>query len=297
MYPSNQIFPATIVLLGALSGCSTTPPHNAMLEQAANEYRIAQGSSRTSELAPAEMAQATAALSMANEASIRSAPNDEVTHLAYLAKQRVAIAREVALQKQAEESVTNARSDRESMRLAARTNEADDAQRRAASAQQQAALSDQQAVASQNMAAETQARNVALEAQLRDMNAKQTSRGIVITIADVLFDTNEAALKASGWRQIDKLVNFLNQYPQRRVLIEGFTDSSGSAEHNQVLSSRRADAVRARLVDMGIAPSRVQIRGYGEADPVASNANAEGRQLNRRVEIVLSDDNGNITPR
>ncbi|HEX5311971.1 OmpA family protein [Aquabacterium sp.] len=297
MNPTNQIFTATMVLLGALSGCSTAPPYNAMLEQASNEYRMAQGSSRVSELAPAEMAQATAALSLANEASMRSAPSEEVTHLAYLAKQRVAIAREVASQKQDEENVANARSARESMRLTARTNEADEAQRRAAAAQQQAAVSDQQAIASQNMASETQARNAALEAQLRDLNAKQTSRGIVITIADVLFDTNQAVLKAGGWREIDKLVNFLNQYPQRRVLIEGFTDSVGGAELNQVLSSRRADAVRARLVEMGIAPSRVQTRGYGEADPIASNATAEGRQLNRRVEIVLSDDNGNITPR
>lgn len=79
-------------------------------------------------------------------------------------------------------------------------------------------------------------------------------------------------------------------------MIEGHTDSTGNDSHNQVLSERRASAVQTALNDMGISSDRVTTHGYGEASPVASNDSAAGRQMNRRVEIVLSDENGNLTP-
>ncbi|HMM47286.1 MAG TPA: OmpA family protein [Thiobacillaceae bacterium] len=120
---------------------------------------------------------------------------------------------------------------------------------------------------------------------------------MVITLGDVLFSVNRAELSAGGMRNVRKLADFLKQYPQRKVMIEGHTDSNGSQTLNQGLSERRADAVRMALVDMGIDSSRIQTRGYASAYPVANNQTAAGRQLNRRVEIILSDDNGNIVPR
>jgi outer membrane protein OmpA-like peptidoglycan-associated protein len=135
------------------------------------------------------------------------------------------------------------------------------------------------------------------EQQLRELDAKQTARGMVITLGDVLFSVNRAELSSGGVRNVQKLAGFLNQYPQRKVLIEGHTDSTGSLSINQPLSERRADAVRTALVGMGISGDRIETRGYADAHPVASNNTAAGRQLNRRVEIILSDDNGNIIPR
>ncbi|MDD5322281.1 MAG: OmpA family protein [Methylococcales bacterium] len=120
---------------------------------------------------------------------------------------------------------------------------------------------------------------------------------MVITLSDVLFNTNKAQLKSGGTRNVQKLADFLTQYPQYKVLVEGHTDSVGSDDLNQELSDRRAYAVRTALMGMAISNDRVTTRGYGEAFPVSSNDNAASRQLNRRVEIILSDNNGNIAPR
>ena len=129
------------------------------------------------------------------------------------------------------------------------------------------------------------------------MEAKKTDRGMVVTLGDVLFDTNEAQLKSGGMRNVQKLADFFRQYPQRNVMIEGFTDSTGSDGHNQQLSDRRADSVRTALLGMGMDSQRITWRGYGESFPVAGNDTAAGRQMNRRVEVVVSDDNGKIAPR
>jgi outer membrane protein OmpA-like peptidoglycan-associated protein len=120
---------------------------------------------------------------------------------------------------------------------------------------------------------------------------------MMITLGDVLFSTNNSQLKSGGMRNVQKLADFLTQYPQYKVSVEGHTDSQGSDEHNQELSDRRADAVQTALQEMAVSPDHISARGYGEGFPIASNDNTGGRQLNRRVEIVLSDENGNITPR
>ena len=151
--------------------------------------------------------------------------------------------------------------------------------------------------AAQRRAEEALRRAQELAAQVDDLQAKLTNRGLVLTLGDVLFDTGQATLKPGGARAVDRLVAFLNDYPQRTVLVEGFTDEVGSETTNQRLSERRADAVRQSLLSSGIAASRIRTRGYGEAYPVASNANAAGRQQNRRVEVVISDDNGTIPDR
>ena len=129
------------------------------------------------------------------------------------------------------------------------------------------------------------------------MEAKKTDRGMVVTLGDVLFDTNQAQLKSGGMRNVRKLADFFKQYPKRNVMIEGFTDSTGSSSRNQELSDQRVHSVRTALLDMGVSGDRITSRGYGESHPVASNNTTAGRQLNRRVEIVVSDDGGNIAPR
>ena len=132
---------------------------------------------------------------------------------------------------------------------------------------------------------------------MKELEGKKTDRGIIITLGDVLFDTDRAELKSGGTRNLQKLATFLKANPLRKVMIEGFTDSTGTQAHNEDLSNQRASSVRNALMGMGVSLDSIGARGFGEAYPVASNDNAAGRQLNRRVEIVVSDDTGTIAPR
>jgi len=304
---------ATLAVLAAaaLAACSSTPPHNTMLDLARSDYSSAQADPQTRTLAPAELKQAADALALAEASLARDDRMAQVDQLAYLARQRVALAGEAADRRASEAVVAEATAARDRMRLAARTREADDAtqaaanarrdasasQQQSAAAQQQAAAAQQQAAASRQQAGDAERRSQALEAQLRELDAKKTDRGLVITIGDVLFDTDQSELRAGGRRSIERLGSFLKEYPQRKAMIEGYTDSVGSDSHNQALSGRRADAVRTALVGMGVGGGQLLAQGYGEMHPVAGNDSAGGRQMNRRVEIVLSDENGVITPR
>lgn len=280
---NHTTYSLAAIVLAALTGCSSLPPEKSTLELARAEYQAARGNPQTTTLAASELQDADVALNRANQAAARNENAATVDHFAYLARQRVAIAEEVGRQKSAEQRVTDANAVRDRMQLDARTKEADAARQRALVAQEQTR--------------DMELRNRQLEEQIKELNAKATPRGIVVTFGDVLFATNQAKLRSGSTRNLEKLVNFLNLYPRRNVLIEGFTDSTGSEETNQKLSLRRSDAVRMALIDMGVSPSRITTRGYGEAYPVAGNESASGRQLNRRVEIILSDDSGEIPPR
>ncbi len=164
-----------------------------------------------------------------------------------------------------------------------RTTEADSARARAEIARKQAE--------------EASERARKLQAQVAELEARQTERGLVLTLGDVVFDTGKAKLKGGAMRTIDQLTGFLNQYPQRKLVIEGHTDSVGAADYNQRLSEERADSVRFALLDRGIASTRIMVRGLGEDYPVANNDTAAGRQQNRRVEVIISDDSGKIPER
>ncbi len=308
----------TALAVAVLAGCASAPTSNSMLDQARSDYNAAQANNRTLALAPNEMKQAGDALAMADAAFNRSEDTARVNQLAYLARQRVALAQETANRKASEAAVAEAGSERDKLLLAARTREADAATQAAAAAQRQASASQQQAmtaqqqaeaarqqaaaaqkvaVASQTQASDAEARARALEAQMRDLNAKKTDRGMVITMGDVLFDSGQAQLKPGAQRNIEKLGTFLKEYPQRKAMIEGYTDSTGSDSFNQALSARRAEAVKAALMSMGVNSTQLMAQGYGETHPVAGNDNASGRQMNRRVEIVLSDETGAVAPR
>ena len=210
------------------------------------------------------------------------------------ARQQAAIMQSTAEQQAAELAAAKTQAERGQMQLEARTAEADAAKQQAMIAQ---GTAEQQAaeLAAANAKAESAQTLIAQqEMQLKELNAKQTERGLVITLGDVLFNPGQAQLKSGSMRSIHKLVDFLKQYPQRKVLIEGYTDSTGSDRLNQKLSERRARAVRTALTDSGIDEDRITTRGYGKAFPVTDNDTPANRQMNRRVEITLSDDNGKI---
>lgn len=127
-----------------------------------------------------------------------------------------------------------------------------------------------------------------LELQLKDLNAKKTDRGMVVTVDDVLFDSGQARLLADGSRSMVKLADFFKRNPERTASIEGFTDSVGSATANLDLSQRRANAVMAALIELGVPANRMSAEAFGEEMPTASNVTPIGRKLNRRVEIVFN---------
>ena len=137
----------------------------------------------------------------------------------------------------------------------------------------------------------------ALEAELTELKAKKTDRGMVLTLGDVLFDSSKSTLKAGALRTIDQLAQFLDKNPTRKILIEGHTDSVGGAEFNRGLSKSRAAAVQTALAEKKIGADRVSIAGLGEDFPVANNETAAGRQQNRRVEVIFSDETGSVKAR
>jgi outer membrane protein OmpA-like peptidoglycan-associated protein len=138
--------------------------------------------------------------------------------------------------------------------------------------------------------ARAQARASSLEQQLAELQAKQTDRGMVVAVSDVLFATGQSELMPGAENELARLGQVLRDNPEQTIVVEGYTDSTGSSATNLRLSEARAEAVREALVRYGADPRRITIRGMGSANPVASNATAAGRQANRRVEVVLNED-------
>jgi len=299
-------FLKAIVFAGtvALAACSTVPTTTPTLDEARADFVAANNNPQVATYAPMEFKQASEALDRANEAAAKRESLDTIDRLAYVARQRIATAQEVAKTKAAEGEVANASRERDRVQLEARTAEADRAKRDAQAAQAQAAAAQQQAqdaqaqaAAAQQQAAQQAERASRLEALLVELHAQKTERGMVVTIGDVLFATDRAELNANGMATVRKLAEVMMQNPDRTVMVEGFTDSTGTAAHNKDLSERRAASVAQALASLGVPRERIGMRGYGEAFPVASNDTASNRQLNRRVEIVLSNAGATIPPR
>ncbi|WP_119459964.1 OmpA family protein [Rhodospirillaceae bacterium SYSU D60014] len=169
--------------------------------------------------------------------------------------------------------------------------EEDEAAHRAYLASQQVAVAEETAAFSQTreaiLTADQTARTQQLEQELAALRAEQTSRGLVVTLSNFLFRTDSAELAPGAQSTIDQLATFLNDHPEQKVRIEGYTDSTGSDAYNLALSEQRAEAVRTALVIHGVDPSRIETQGLGEISPVAVNSTSQGRQMNRRVEVVI----------
>jgi outer membrane protein OmpA-like peptidoglycan-associated protein len=151
----------------------------------------------------------------------------------------------------------------------------------------QARKSNAEAAAQTQRAENAQIRAETLEQEIIDMKGRMTDRGIVLTIDDVLFATGTASLSPVADTEIDKLASFLKEYPNRNVLIEGHTDSTGTEKANLDLSIKRANAVRDKLIARDISLSRITTNGLGQNSPVEANDTAAGRERNRRVDIII----------
>lgn len=160
----------------------------------------------------------------------------------------------------------------------------------AAQAEQSRRLAEAQALEAQLSRREAELAAAAadsLRMQLQGMTARSEARGQVMTISGDAFASGQSQLRAEARENLQKIIDLINANPGASVLIEGHTDSQGSANLNQVLSQRRAEAVRDALIQQGVDGSRLRAVGLGKDRPVADNGSAEGRARNRRVEVVV----------
>lgn len=271
-----------ILILGMalilLAACTATPVSPAGAAEARGKLTALKNDVNLADRARVEVREAETAVSVA-EKPLSNSPEDVALgkHRVYMADSKVEIAKARASARYAESLRTRLGEQRDAARLEARTREADNARYDAEAARSSQAES---AAASARKEAE-------LRQQIDELEAKTTERGLVLTLGDVLFATGSAELRGGANSNLNKLVNFLNQYPERNVQIEGHTDNVGSADYNQGLSQRRAESVRSYLRQQGIAPQRLSASGMGMNQPIADNTSANGRQQNRRVEIII----------
>ncbi|MFG6414887.1 OmpA family protein [Roseateles sp. DC23W] len=305
---STTRFAASFTTLAAAAalmvGCASAPTVTPGLQQARSNVRAAEADPAVLKYASLDVKKAADSLQRAERLSAeREAPAD-IDSAAYIASTQARTAMAIAKAATEEEAIKAAEADRERARADANARRANVAQAQAANAQIAAANASadanaarQQAANAQADAAQAQAQAAALAQELADLQAKQTDRGMLVTLGDVLFEFGRAEIKPNAQASISKLANYLKQHPDRRVLIEGFTDSVGGDAANLTLSQRRSQAVAAALQAQGVDASRLETRGYGKQYPVASNSSTSDRAMNRRVEVYISNDNQPVRAR
>lgn len=261
---------AAMAIAMTFAGCADTPTTNPALENARTAVRSADADPNVGIYAALDLQAAKTELQEAESAAMKHDEAD-IAQPAYLAAQTARLAQIKASAKADDARVAAGQTERDRIQLNARTSEVESAK-----------LARDQATRKAS----------ALQSEVDALNAKPTDRGLVLTLGDVLFDTGKANLNPGASRNLDQLVQFLTEHDDRRVEIDGYTDSVGTDSFNVDLSQRRADTVKAVLVSRGIDSSRIVSRGYGKDFEVASNSEASGRQLNRRVEIVIGGENG-----
>lgn len=250
-----------------LAGCTARQVDSAQeLEAARASFQAVKEDPAVLRAAPKDVIRAGESLARAERLSSYWGSGDDVRHYAYLAQRYAEIARQHSEIAANQERVARLGLERQRLQLALR---------------EAKLLSVQQ-------------HNGWLEEQMVSLASNETERGLVMTLGDMLFDAGRAELQPAANRTVLKLVQFLQVNPRRRVRIEGYSDNTGSAEENLALSRARAQAVADLLIDLGIDAKRIQVMGYGIAFPVAENASARGRAQNRRVEIVFSDERGQL---
>jgi outer membrane protein OmpA-like peptidoglycan-associated protein len=276
----------TAAALAVLGACATPPTAPEGADTARNKLTQLQSDPQLASLASLEIKEAETAVTAAE---VPREDAEYARHLVLLADHKVDIARARAQSRLYEDQREELSRQSERARLDARTREADRARTDATMARSDAARarSDADAARERTLAAKRETDD--LQRQIAELNARETDRGLVVTLGDLLFETGKSDLKGGAAGNLNKLSTFLNEYPDRSVLIEGHTDDVGSEESNFNLSQRRANSVKSYLVRQGIESARLSTSGLGEGSPVAGNDTSTGRQQNRRVEVIISN--------
>jgi len=270
----NERVVLSVAIAAILSACSTPPPRNEALETARTMVPQVEQSPRAG-VAAADISNARKSLEAANHLAEAKGKRADIEYEANNAVTSAQIANEKILTAQAKEEIANGTAQRQAVLMQARERESQRSADQAGEANRQADASAQ--------------RVDSLEAELADLKVQKTERGLVLTLGDVLFDTGQATLKSSSYGTLDRLATALREKSARKVLIEGHTDNVGSDESNQGLSERRAQSVQSALMQRDVARSQVTALGKGENFPIASNDSADGRQSNRRVELIFTE--------
>lgn len=274
----------SLASLVGLTGCASVPESENRVEKLREKYENLANNEDANKYAPLPLREAEDSLSKAEKLIDKGAREEQIEHQAYLAERKIDIAREAVEMRRAEETLSSAGSRRQDVLLDARTRELREAR-------ETAATMEERARAAEERVDEIESRASALEKEVSDLSTQKTERGMVLTLGSILFEVNKATLKSGAERTLGKVADFLNEYPDRKILVEGFTDSTGEDAYNKQLSEQRAASVKEQLETQGLDGSRVLTRGYGEKFPVASNDTLAGRQQNRRVEIIIADAN------
>jgi outer membrane protein OmpA-like peptidoglycan-associated protein len=254
---------------GMLAGCAATLPP-AELISARQAYQHA-SASQAAQLVPAELHKAQTALASA-EKSFQDNPKSYRTRdLAYIADRKAKMAEALATTAAGNATTANANKEYTAVQGEAMKN-----------AKAELATSEKA-----RLDAETKA--TAAQTELAKIAAvKEEARGLVITLSgSVLFASNKSELLPAAQNRLSQVADALLATKERKLTVEGHTDSQGSSDHNQVLSQQRAEAVRSFIVSRGYPADLIQAQGIGKDRPVADNASAEGRANNRRVEIIV----------
>lgn len=272
---------AAAVAYLVLAGCASVPLAPQGAADARSKLTALQSNPNLAERAPAAIKAAEVAVQTA-EQPVSKADAALGAHRVYMADRQVDIAVANASTRYAEDQRATMSDARDRARLNARTREADAAHSDAVASRAQADSARAQADSARQDAAD-------LQKHIDELEAQATDRGLVLTLGDVLFATGKSDVKVGATSNLNKLVAFLNKYLDRKVQIEGHTDNVGSHDLNQGLSQRRAESVKAYLVQQGIAATRLTAVGMGETQPLADNASDSGRQQNRRVVAIIEN--------
>ena len=271
----------------ALAACASTPrgPAPEVVRLQSELHRL-HGDQRIATTAQAELANADAAVDTLVRDG-RKLDRELFDHGVYIADRLIRTAEAEGLARFAERHAQNLGREREQLLAEARTR--DLAIARADASAAAAAARDAQIDADQQRMAADQARLDAesARAQLAELQARETERGMVVTLGDVLFETGRAELKPGAARNLDQLAQALRSDDRSKVAIEGHTDATGTREFNLDLSLHRAQSVQSYLIGHGVDPARITVRGMGPDFPVADNASSGGRLQNRRVEVIV----------
>lgn len=276
----------TAAAFAVLGACATPLMAPEGSESARNKLTQLQSDPQLASRAQVEIKDAETAVAAAE---VPTEDTERAQHLVLIADHKVDIARARAQSRLYEDQRQALSEESERARLQARTLEADKARLDATSARADATTARLEAEEARENTRAARLESDELQRQIEELNARETDRGLVVTLGDLLFETGKSDLKGGASGNLNKLADFLNEYPDRSVLIEGHTDNVGSDETNFNLSQRRANSVQSYLVGQGVAASRLRTSGLGEGSPVADNDTATGRQQNRRVEIIISN--------
>ncbi|MGP0074976.1 MAG: OmpA family protein [Bryobacteraceae bacterium] len=228
------------------------------------------------------------------EAAARAAADQAAKEKA-LADAQAAQAAQKAAEEKAAADAARAQEEAERLKAEQARLSADEQQKAAELARLQAQQSEQKAQEADRLRAQAEQAQQQLRQQLLQqfnliLETRDTARGLIVNMSDVLFDFNKYTLRPAAREKLAKISGIILSHPGLRLEVDGYTDSIGSEDYNQKLSENRAGGVRDYLVGQGLASDNVTAKGFGKDDPVASNDTAAGRQKNRRVEMVVSGD-------